>query len=237
MNLQGVDNNMVNFLIDFEQFKDNLIASYKQSFEYRSAVENFLRNRSQSASSPVRESRGRSPVRSPSPVRSAPRNLRDTTYRRSPSRSPVRQERSRSVGRSTYNTFSPDLGPESYTADNLERFILAYGSNAYDQYQDLLSNLKRQLMDTYVTSQGENPYRYEIINTSALTGNALSEFNDWKRRINQLQMEVARTGDYRRQLQQLRWDTVNQLYNQYGLVDLSQSPTSESELFDDDFFV
>jgi hypothetical protein len=89
-----------------------------------------------------------------------------------------------SQGRQTYTSFSPNWGPEYYKTENLESFILTAGAQAYNAYKDGLEELKRQIYE-----------RAGVANNPAG------------------RQELGRTGEYRRQLQQYRYDTVLNLYN------------------------
>lgn len=110
---------------------------------------------------------------------------------------------SSSKGRATYSTFNPNWGPEMYKTENLESFIRTAGVDAYDRYKDVLDNLKLQI----------------FARAGATTPGA--------------RQELARTGEYRKELQRFRYDTVMRLYNEGAigsLDDISQSVAAASSI-------
>lgn len=133
-----------------------------------------------------------------------------------------------SRGKNNYNQFNPNLGPEFYKAENLEKFILTAGAQAYDTFKNEQAQEKKRLMDKYVTDSGANPHQYDNTNVQTLQGNALTAYNDWKRQIAALHQGIARTGEYRKVLHTHRYNTVMRLHQNGQLKSLNSVSQAEA---------
>lgn len=133
-----------------------------------------------------------------------------------------------SRGKNNYTSFNPRLGPEFYKAENLEKFILTAGTEEINRFRDALAQEKKRLMDAFVSNAGVNPNQYDNTNVTLLQGQQLQDYNSWKRQIAALHQEVARTGEYRRVLQALRYNWVMNLHNAGRLRDLTEVSQAEA---------
>lgn len=100
--------------------------------------------------------------------------------------------RSTSRGKNEYNVFNPNLKPEMYKRENLERFVLTAGVEELNKYKAALDAEKDRLQTAYLKQAGVN-------------------MND-KMAVAAAHQFVGKTGPYKRALQQLRYDIVKRLF-------------------------
>lgn len=133
-----------------------------------------------------------------------------------------------SRGKLDYREFNPLLGPEYYKAENLEKFIMTAGAEEFDRFKDALARERKRLMDEFVRASGLDPHQYDNVNISTLSGQALSDYQAWKARISALHRDIARTGEYRKALQALRYNTVTRLHREGKIRSLDEVSQTEA---------
>jgi len=127
-----------------------------------------------------------------------------------------------SRNKTTYTSFNPRLPADAYKTENLERFILSAGTEVYERYKFALEVEKKRLIDEYIRSRGTNPNQYDGVNVTSLSGQALIDYNNWKKQDTALKQELTRSGNYRNALRDFRYNMVQNLHRDGLLRDTDQ---------------